>query len=86
MVMRAPHYNSVAAALLKEARIKAGLKQSELAERLGVRQQFVSKYETGERRLDVGAVLEICNALELSFVDFATALARDEAGSALGLE
>jgi transcriptional regulator with XRE-family HTH domain len=75
MVMRRSNYNAAAAALLREARIKAGLKQSELANRLGVHQQFVSKYETGERRLDVGAVLEICGVLDLSFVDFAIALA-----------
>ena len=75
MVMRGSNYNAAAAGLLREARIKAGLKQSELANRLGVQQQFVSKYETGERRLDIGAVLEICAALDLSFVDFAIALA-----------
>jgi len=86
MVMRGSSYNAAAAGLLREARIKAGLKQSDLAKRLGVQQQFVSKYETGERRLDVGTVLQICGALELSFVDFAIALTRDEARSDLGLE
>jgi len=75
MVMRASRYNSATAELLKEARIKAGLKQSELADGLGIHQQIVSKYETGERRLDVGEVLEVCNALGLSFVDFAITLA-----------
>ena len=73
MVMR-PNSNASVARLLKDARIKAGLKQSELADRLGVPQSFVSKYEIGERRLDVGEVLEICQALGFSLVDFAVAL------------
>jgi len=86
MVMRVAHYRSAVSGLLKEARIKAGLKQSELADLLGVPQQFVSKYEIGERRLDVGEVLEICTVLGLSFVELAIALTRYQAGSDLGLE
>ncbi|WP_058279161.1 helix-turn-helix domain-containing protein [Ruegeria atlantica] len=38
---------------LKEARLKAGLTQAALAERLGTVQSFVAKSETGERRMDV---------------------------------
>ena len=34
---------------LKEARIKAGLKQEELAEALGVSLRTISNYESGER-------------------------------------
>ena len=39
--------------LLTEARSNAGLKQLDVAGRLGRPQSFVSKYEGGERRLDV---------------------------------
>ena len=39
--------------LLVAARDKAGLTQVQLAERLGKPQSFISKYETGERLLDV---------------------------------
>lgn len=39
--------------LLVEARKKAGLSQAQLAERLRKPQSFVSKFERGERRLDV---------------------------------
>ncbi len=38
---------------LKEARRESELKQTEVAEKLGVPQSFVSKVERGERRLDV---------------------------------
>jgi transcriptional regulator with XRE-family HTH domain len=50
---------------LAEARQRAGLSQTQLAERLGKRQQFVSKYESGERRLDFVELVDIARALEL---------------------
>jgi len=40
-------------AMLKQARLKAGLKQQELAKQLKRPQSFVAKVESGERRLDV---------------------------------
>lgn len=55
--------------LLKNARESAGLSQQELAARLGRLQQFVSKYESGERRLDVIEFAEIAAALDLSLYD-----------------
>lgn len=50
---------------LSKARKSRGLTQSVLAERLGKPQSFVSKYENGERRLDVVEFLSVCEALEL---------------------
>ena len=38
---------------LKEARLGAGLTQAQVADALGRPQSFVSKCESGERRLDV---------------------------------
>jgi len=38
---------------LRQARLKAGLTQEEVARRLGKPQSFVSKCESGERRVDV---------------------------------
>ena len=39
--------------LLRDTREKLGLTQTELAERLGQTQSFVSKVERSERRIDV---------------------------------
>lgn len=50
---------------LSKARKNKGLTQNVLAERLDKPQSFVSKYENGERRLDVVEFLSICEALEL---------------------
>jgi transcriptional regulator with XRE-family HTH domain len=49
----------------------AGVRQTELAGRLGEPQSFVSKYEHGERRLTFVEVLRICRALEVNFAEFA---------------
>ena len=38
---------------LKRARLEAGLTQAQVAEALGHAQSFVSKCESGERRVDV---------------------------------
>jgi transcriptional regulator with XRE-family HTH domain len=50
-------------AAIIEARKKAGLTQAALAARLGRPQSFVSKYEGGERRLDVVEFLEVARAV-----------------------
>ncbi|NTS78696.1 helix-turn-helix transcriptional regulator [Catenovulum sp. SM1970] len=47
---------------LKDLRIESGLKQQELADRLGKPQSYVSKYENGERGLDFLETLQICEA------------------------
>lgn len=52
--------------LLAEARLAAGLTQAELAERLGRPQSYVSKFECGERRLDVVEFLEIAERIGCS--------------------
>jgi len=52
-------------ALLIDARRKAGLSQAELAKRLAKPQSFVSKFERGERRLDVIEFKSVSQALGL---------------------
>jgi transcriptional regulator with XRE-family HTH domain len=56
--------------LLRQARLDAGLRQADLARKLGEPQSFVSKYESGERRLDLLELREICAALGLSLTEF----------------
>jgi transcriptional regulator with XRE-family HTH domain len=56
--------------LLRQLRLEAGIKQTDLAEMLGQTQSFVSKYESGERRLDLLELRQICQALGLTLSDF----------------
>lgn len=56
--------------LLRSLREKAGLRQSDLADRLGVRQNFVSKIENAERRLDFAELALWCDGLEIPLEEF----------------
>lgn len=49
--------------IIKSFRLKKMVSQKDLAKRLNVHQSFVSKYESGERRLDVLELRLVCNAL-----------------------
>lgn len=66
--------NSVLQSLLREMRENAGLRQEDLARVLQKPQSFVSKYESGERRLDVLEVRDICFALNVPFPELAQTL------------
>lgn len=57
--------------LLRELRKQKGLTQDQMAKAIGARQAFVSKYETGERRLDFLDLVTICEVLNISIVKFA---------------
>jgi len=50
--------------------MEAGLRQGDLAEKLGQSQSFVSKYESGERRLDLLELQQICRVVGLSLAQF----------------
>jgi transcriptional regulator with XRE-family HTH domain len=56
--------------LLKKTRVEAGLRQVDLAKKLRVPQSMISKYEVGERRIDLLEVRDICSALGISLVEF----------------
>ena len=60
--IHSPEHNRLTA-LLRELREQAGLNQADLADRLGVSQTWVSKYELGERRLDLVQLRQVCQAL-----------------------
>ena len=57
--------------LLRLLRKEKGLNQSDVATKLKCPQSYVSKYENAERRLDPVELYIICDALEISYVDFA---------------
>jgi transcriptional regulator with XRE-family HTH domain len=57
--------------LLRDIRCEAGLRQEDLASTLGRKQAYVSKYERGERRLDLLELISICDAVGLSLTQFA---------------
>jgi transcriptional regulator with XRE-family HTH domain len=50
-------------ALLKELRVRKGLTQADVAERLRLPQSYVSKVETGERRMDFVETAAFCDAI-----------------------
>jgi transcriptional regulator with XRE-family HTH domain len=54
--------------LLIQARKEADLTQVEVASRLDRPQSFVSKYENGERRLDVVEFLDVAKAIDFDAV------------------
>jgi transcriptional regulator with XRE-family HTH domain len=51
--------------LLVQTRNQVGLSQMALAKRLGRPQSYVSKFERGERRLDVVEFFEVADALQV---------------------
>lgn len=55
---------------LRELRERAGLTQEDLAEKLDRPQSFVSKIESGERRLDIVELEEVCEACSSNLLDF----------------
>jgi transcriptional regulator with XRE-family HTH domain len=63
--------------LLRRARKCARLTQEELSLRLKRPQSFVSKYERGERRLDVIEFAEVAGALGIDPVQFLKKLYRE---------
>jgi len=62
--------------LLVEARKRKGLTQIDMAKKLRKPQSFVSKYEKGERRIDLIEFLEISDALAIDPARFIKQLLR----------
>lgn len=50
---------------LKQARVKAGLTQFELAERIGCDQSVISRIESGERSVTLERLKSIAGALRI---------------------
>lgn len=64
-------------ARLRAKREGKGLSQYQLSQILKVQQSYVSKIETCERRLDILELMNICEALDLSFIDFVREIDED---------
>lgn len=65
--------NDVFREFLKETRVAKNLTQADVATSLGLPQSYVSKYESGERRLDFVETVHVCEALGMKIKDFAAA-------------
>lgn len=63
-------------AQLRNAREEKGLTQTDVAQKLGQTQSFVSKVERGERRLDVVELRAFCDAINIPFPKFISHMER----------
>lgn len=61
-------------ALLQQLRSDAGLRQSDVATKIRRPQSFVSKYEAGQRRLDILELRQLCAVFGVSLSDFVARL------------
>lgn len=55
--------------LLREKRIRSEMTQKAICDRLGKPKNYINKIESGERRLDVVEVYELCEAMNLGPLD-----------------
>ena len=56
--------------ILRQIRLQSGLTQAQVADRIGETQSYVSKYESGEQRLDLYELEQVCNAIGVPLLEF----------------
>jgi transcriptional regulator with XRE-family HTH domain len=56
--------------LIKAERKIKDISQMEMAIRTGFSQSAISKYESGERKLDIVELASVCDALDIKLSDF----------------
>ena len=56
--------------MLRQVRKEAGMTQTDVARRFGAHASFVSKCESGERRIDVVELAEFCRVYKIPLTDF----------------
>jgi transcriptional regulator with XRE-family HTH domain len=54
---------------LREARERSGLTQAEVAKKLGAYASYLSKVESGERRIDVVELAALCRVYDVALTD-----------------
>lgn len=59
-----PRYEKLQS-LLRDLRKRLGIRQQELAEKLGRPQSYVSKLESGERNIDLIELIDVAESLNL---------------------
>lgn len=57
------------ARILRDLRVSKKLRQIDVADRLNEQQSYVSRYESGEARLDLVDLRGICDALGVRLID-----------------
>lgn len=62
---------------LRAKREEKGLSQYQLSQILNVPQPYVSRIETCERRIDILELMNICEALDISLIDFVREIDED---------
>jgi transcriptional regulator with XRE-family HTH domain len=63
--------------VLVRVRERQGLKQAEVAARLGLPASYMSKVEKGTRRLDAIELIQVCNAMGVDPADIIRELQRE---------
>ena len=61
-------------AMLRQSRVAVGMTQADVAQRLGVQQSYVSKVESGARRMDVVELFAWLEAIDRDWITFMPAL------------
>lgn len=70
--------SAIVGRVLRSLRIQKSVTQQQLADSLGLPQSYVSKYEMGERRLDVVEVRIVCAVLDTTLHEFVDLLESDQ--------
>ncbi len=62
---------------LKTLRVENNFTQVELSKKLDKHQSYVSKYENGDRNIDIIELIQICDAINVDLVNFIKLLYQD---------
>ena len=65
------------AEMLRKLRTDAGMRQVDLAAKLGEPQSYVSRFESGEQRLDLLELRAVCSAFGISLSNFVERFERE---------